>query len=124
MATLVQATNGQRLHVGDNTTVTGIVKVLTNNLTTTALVASVTASVQLLGTLASVSLDIRDLNGRERNTVENSGGSFVVNSRVSFSGQVLSIAGDGSTATLVIQLDYSGQVTVGAQDCTTGGGSV
>jgi hypothetical protein len=122
---ITQAANGQRLHVGDNTTVAGIITALTNNQTLGAVTVSVTATVQLLGTLTSVSVDIRDLNGRERNTVENNGGAaFFVNSRVTFSGQVLTITGVGNTATLGIQLDFSGVVTVGAQDCTTGSGAV
>lgn len=120
---ITQARNGQRLHVGDRTTVTGKITALTPN-TVNGFLVSTTATVQLLGTLASVSIDTRDLTGPSYNPVSGGGGSAHVTDLVSISGPILALNGNGENATMTIQLDFSGQVNCGALDCTTGGGSV
>lgn len=121
---ITQANNGQRLFVNQRATATGIITALTINRTNSspAYPVSVTATVELLHTLASLSIDTRDLTGPGYNPVSGGGSEANLQDLVSISGQILSITGNGETASLVLQLDYSGQVTVGAQDCAAGGG--
>ena len=91
--------DGKPVHIGDQATAQGEVTAVSAGYTT----------IQLGNSLASVTIDTRDVHGRFR---FGSGSVPSVNERVSFDGQVTGCTGSGQIATLTLQLRYPVQIAL------------